>query len=149
MKESPRFANLDGVTKKGTPAYYKTYHPDEGLEGLDKHGYMMVAPHVEINVPGYGEMSGTTLRKALKGASPEEFETIMGWFDQESYDILQGKLEEYSSGAGMGGSGWGHSGPAPDVAGSEKKKKRHSRNFLPEEELVSEVVDYLLGISVG
>ena len=116
MKESPRFANLDGVTKKGAPAYYKTYHPDKELEGLDKHGYMMVAPHVEINVPGYGEMSGTTLRQALKGASPEEFETIMGWFDQKSYEILQGKLEEYSSGAGMGGSGWGYSGRAPEWA---------------------------------
>ena len=89
MKESPRFANLDGVTKKGTPSYYKTYRPNEELESLDKHGYMMIAPHVEIDVPGYGEMSGTTLRKALKGTSPEEFETIMGWFDQESYDILQ------------------------------------------------------------
>jgi len=149
MKESPRFANLDGTTKKGEPAYYKTYRSDEELEGLDKHGYMMVAPHVEIDVPGFGEMSGTTLRRALKNASPGEFETIMGWFDQGSYDILQGKLEEYSSGAGMGGSGWGYSGRAPEVAGSEKKKKKHEKNFLSEEVLVNEVMDYLLGITVG
>ena len=43
----------------------------------------------------------------------------------------------------------GYAGRAPDVAGSEKKKKRHEKNFLPEEELVNEVMDYLLGISVG
>jgi hypothetical protein len=110
---------------------------------------MMVAPHVEIDVPGFGEMSGTTLRRALKNASPEEFETIMGWFDQESYDLLQGKLEEMSSAAGMGGSGWGYSGRAPAVAGSEKKKKKHEKNFLSEEVLVNEVMDYLLGITVG
>ena len=152
MRESPRFANLDGFTKKGTPAYYKTYKPGEELMGLGKHGYITVAPHVEIDVPGFGEMSGTTLRQALKGATPEDFETIMGFYNQEIYDILQGKLEEMSS---MGGGAVaGYSLPlgmrAPDVVGSEKKKKRHPKNFIKEEqEIVTEVMDYLLGISVG
>ena len=152
MRDSPRFANLDGMTKKGAPAYYKTYRPGEELVGLDKHGYIAVAPHVEINVPGFGEMSGTTLRKALKGASQEDFKTIMGFYNQEIYDILQGKLEEISSMAG--GAVAGYSLPlgmrAPDVVGSEKKKKRHPKNFIKEEqEIVTEVMDYLLGISVG
>ncbi len=152
MRDSPRFANLDGMTKKGTPAYYKTYRPGEELVGLDKHGYITVAPHVEIDVPGFGEMSGTTLRKALKGASQEDFETIMGFYNQEIYDILQGKLEEMSSMAG--GAVAGYSLPlgmrAPDIVGSEKKKKRHPKNFIKEEqEIVTEVMDYLLGISVG
>jgi hypothetical protein len=152
MRESPRFANLDGFTKKGTPAYYKTYKPGEELVGLGKHGYITVAPHVEIDVPGFGEMSGTTLRQALKGATPEDFETIMGFYNQEIYDILQGKLEEMSS---MGGGAVaGYSMPlgmrAPNVVGSEKKKKRHPKNFIKEEqEIVTEVMDYLLGISVG
>ena len=147
MRESPRFANLDGFTKKGTPAYYKTYKPGEELVGLGKHGYIAVAPHVEIDVPGFGEMSGTTLRKALKGATPEDFQSIMGFYNQEIYDILQGKLEEMS---GMGGGAVaGFSGRAPDVVGSEKKKKRHPKNFIAEDELVTEVMDYLLGISVG
>ena len=144
MRDSPRFANLDGMTKKGTPAYYKTYRSGEELIGLDKHGYITVAPHVEIDVPGFGEMSGTTLRKALKGASQEDFETIMGFYNQEIYDILQGKLQEMSAMAG--GAVGGFAGRAPDVVGSEKKKKK----VLPEEqEIVTEVMDYLLGISVG
>jgi len=147
MREDPRFANLDGFTKKGTPAYYKTFRPGEELVGLDQHGYITVAPHVEIDVPGYGEMSGTTLRQALKNSTPEEFETIMGFFDQEVYDILQGKLEEISAQAG--GAAVGFSGRRPEIVGSEKKKKRHPKNFIAEEELVNEVVDYLLGISVG
>lgn len=152
MRESPRFANLDGFTKKGTPAYYKTYKPGEELVGLGKHGYITVAPHVEIDVPGFGEMSGTTLRQALKGATPEDFETIMGFYNQEIYDILQGKLEEMS--AMGGGAVAGYSMPlgmrAPGVVGSEKKKKRHPKNFIKEEqEIVTEVMDYLLGISVG
>ena len=147
MRESPRFANLDGFTKEDTPAYYKTYKPGEELVGLGKHGYIAVAPHVEIDVPGFGEMSGTTLRKALKGATPEDFQSIMGFYNQEIYDILQGKLEEMS--AMGGGAVAGFSGRAPDVVGSEKKKKRHPKNFIAEDELVTEVMDYLLGISVG
>ena len=147
MRESPRFANIDGLTKKGTPAYYKTYRSGESMLGLDKHGYIAVAPHVELDVPGYGEMSGTTLRKALKGADPEEYEAIMGFFDQASYDILKGKLEELS--AMGGGAVAGFSGRAPDVTGSEKEK-RHPKSFIGEEEkIVNEVMDYLLGISVG
>ena len=152
MRESPRFANLDGLTKKGTPAYYKRYKPGEELVGLDKHGYITVAPHVEIEIPGFGEMSGTTLRKALKGATREDFEKIMGFYNQDIYDILQGKLEEISS---MGGGAVaGYSLPlgmrAPKVVGSEKKKKRHPKDFIKEEEeIVTEVMDYLLGISVG
>ena len=147
MRESPRFANIDGLTKKGTPAYYKTYRPGESMVGLDKHGYIAVAPHVELDVPGYGEMSGTTLRKALKGADPEEYEAIMGFFDQASYDILKGKLEELS--AMGGGAVAGFSDRAPDVTGSEKEK-RHPKSFIAEEdEIVNEVMDYLLGISVG
>jgi len=155
MKESPRFSNLDGLTKKGVPAYYKTYRAGKEMESLDKHGYMMVAPHVEINVPGYGEMSGTSLRQALKGATREEFQAIMGWFDQESYDILQGKLEEISTSASI--SGGFTKGPFPGLnikkfnqKQAEDSKLRGAKEFIGEEdEIVNEVMNYLLGISVG
>ena len=148
METSPRFANLGGLTKKGHPAYYKKFDPSMELLPLDQHGYIDVAPHVSIDIPGIGEMSGTSLRQALASASPEEFENIMGWFDQEAYEILQGRLEEMS--AQSGGAVGGFSGRHPEVAGSEKKKKRHPKNFLTEEEeMVTEVMNYLLGISVG
>lgn len=137
MRDSPRFSNLDGMTKKGTPAYYKTYKPGEELVGLDQHGYITVAPHIEIDVPGHGEMSGTTLRQALKNASPEEFENIMGFYDQQIYDILQGKLEEISAmGAGA-------------VVGHMQPRRRRRNEDMQNDELVNEVMDYLLGISVG
>ena len=152
METSPRFANLDGLTKRGHPAYYKRFDPDRELLPLDRHGYIDVAPHVSIDIPGVGEMSGTSLRKALAQADPEEFESIMGWFDHRAYEILQGALVE-DSGAGAVG---GYSLPLgmkpryPDVAGSEKKKKRHPKNFLTEEDkMVNEVMNYLLGITVG
>ncbi len=156
MAESPRFSNLDGVRKDGAPAYLKTLVADDELFGFDEHGYVGVAPHVSIDIPGFGEMSGTALRQALKGADPETFETIMGWFDEGVYELLQGVLQELSAVGGVSSSGIaGYSLPLgakpryPDVVGSEKKKKRHPKNFIAEEELVNEVVDYLLGISVG
>ena len=63
---------------------------------------------------------------------------------EEIFALLGGGLEEMSAMAG--GAVGGFAGRAPDVVGSEKKKKK----VLPEdEELVNEVMDYLLGISVG
>ena len=148
MSENPRFNNLDGVLKDGTPAHLRTLKDDEDLLGYNQHSYVGVAPHVAIDIPGVGEMCGSSLRGCLGDATPEEFEAIMGWYDQEIYDLLQGRLKEMSSGSGMGGSGWGHSSRAPEVVGPEEENKRHPKDFL-EEELVTEVVDYLLGISVG
>ena len=61
--------------------------------------------------------------------------------------ILPSTLEEFAmSGGGIAGA----SGRVPAVVGSEKEKKPHKKNFLPKkEEMVNEVMDYLLGISVG
>ena len=148
MAEDPRFNNLDGIKKDGSPAHLKTLKDDEEMLGFNQHSYVGVAPHVSLEVPGFGEMSGTSLRKYLKGATREEFKQIMGWFDQEIYEMLQGSLEEISVQGGPGGI-TGYSGREPDVRGSEKKKKRHPKDFLEEEEMVTEVMDYLLGIMVG
>tara|TARA_R110002012_G_scaffold317889_1_gene535155 strand:- start:1742 stop:3859 length:2118 start_codon:yes stop_codon:yes gene_type:complete len=137
METSPRFANLGGLTKKGHPAYYKEFDPSQELQTLDQHGYITVAPHVSIDIPGVGEMSGTSLRKALAAATPEEFENIMGWFDQEAYEILQGRLEEMSGAGAVAG-----------YAQSLMLKPRYPKDD-EEDKLVNEVMNYLLGITVG
>ena len=62
--------------------------------GVKDHSYIAVAPHVEISIPGFGEMSGTTIRQALTSAEPEEFETIMGFYDPVTYDIVKDKLSQ-------------------------------------------------------
>jgi len=144
METSPRFANLDGLTKKGVPAYYKKFNPFQELHTLDKHGYIDIAPHVSLDTPSGREMSGTSLRQSLQGASPEQFETMMGWFDQEAYELLRNKLKESSAMAmgaigGASGTSGGFSGVVRRAGNSEEK----------EEELVTEVVNYLLGIMVG
>jgi hypothetical protein len=128
MRENPRFQKTGGTTK----------------EGYDWR--LAVAPHVEIDIPGFGEMCGTSLRDCLGAAKPEQFKAIMGWFDPGVYKMLQSSLQETAMASGAVAISPGR---APVVVGSEKEKKKHKKNFLEEEELVSEVMDYLLGITVG
>jgi len=91
MEDNPRFKNLDGQTKSGKPAYYRSYDPQIPLEGCDKHGYIIVAPHQDFDVGGE-EMSGTLLRKYLPTASDEMFEKLLGISDQETINFLREKL---------------------------------------------------------
>jgi len=128
MRENPRFQKTGGTTK----------------EGYDWR--LAVAPHVEIDIPGFGEMCGTSLRDCLGAAKPDQFKAIMGWFDPDVYKMLQNSLKETAMASGAVAISPGR---APGVVGSEKEKKKHKKNFLEEEELVSEVMDYLLGITVG
>ena len=74
MAENPRFAKTEGTTKEGF---------DWSIE---------VAPHVSIEIPEYGEMCGTTCRLALKDATEEEFETIMGFKNPEVYEMIKNRL---------------------------------------------------------
>jgi hypothetical protein len=98
MLEDPRFKI--GTKKDGSPSYFQNYKENKGnLQGFDKHGYLITAPHVSIAIPGYGEMSGTELRNVLgtKTVSREEkakaFKDIFGWYDKKTADMIFDKLE--------------------------------------------------------
>ena len=92
MEESPRFANLGGLTKDGTPAYFRRFDSEVELEGYEDHGYIDVAPHVSIDIPKYGEMSGTTLRKVLRDADFDTFKEIMKISNVAIYELIKDKL---------------------------------------------------------
>jgi hypothetical protein len=156
MDADPRFSNLGGLTKKGTPAYYKKLDPALELDSLDTHGYITVAPHVSLSVPGGAEMSGTSLREFLKTADRADFEKVMGFFNEEIFEMLQGAIQEMSSMAGGAVQGGYSKSPFHnfDAEAFNKKQKedarlRGAKEFIGEEEIVNEVVDYLLGITVG
>ena len=93
MEEDPRFRI--GKLKSGSDTYFQDYskHKDNML-GYDKHGYLIVAPHISLSIPGFGEMSGTALRQALKNSTPETFKKIMGWFNPAVYNTVKKKLAE-------------------------------------------------------
>jgi hypothetical protein len=59
MKDDPRFRTTDS-------SYFQPLKGNEkNLKGYRENGYLFVAPHVSLKVPGYNEMSGTEARKAL------------------------------------------------------------------------------------
>jgi len=65
--------------------------------GYRDGAYILVAPHVSMNVPGYGEMSGTAIRKALGDvdldpkAKKKVFKGIFG--HTKLYNMIIKKLE--------------------------------------------------------
>jgi len=98
--DKPRFPreSLGGFTKKGTPRYFRAFDEEEEYQGVENHAYIAVAPHVQIEIDGLGEMSGTTIRKALKDSSPEFFQEIMGFYDPITYEMIRKKLNSEPEG---------------------------------------------------
>ena len=68
--------------------------------GYREGAYILAAPHISMNVPGYGEMSGTAIRKALgdkdldKKQKTKIFKGIFG--HTKNYDLITNKLEKLS-----------------------------------------------------
>jgi len=77
----------------------KFFQPWKGTAkvGYREGAYLIHAPHVSMNVPGYGEMSGTSTRKALGDKSIEKREKLKlfkGIFGHvKNYDLIVNKLE--------------------------------------------------------
>ena len=98
MKEDPRFKI--GKKKDGSNSYFQEYEANKtNLQPFDKHGYLVVAPHVSMSVPGYGEMSGTSMRKALGDVKTPRsqkinlFKAVFGWYDEKLAKMIFDKLE--------------------------------------------------------
>ncbi len=106
MKEDPRFKI--GKLKSGNDSYFQEYKTNKAnLQGYDKHGYLITAPHISMNVPGYGEMSGTQIRKAL-GNTPnteqetqELFKSIFGWYSPKLANYIIDKFTNLQENSNM------------------------------------------------
>lgn len=104
MEEDPRFRI--GFKKDGSNSYFQDYAKNKGnMQTYDKHGYLIVAPHISLNVPGYGEMSGTALRNVLKTGDDETYKDVLGWYDPRTVAMMKNKLSE---GLIMEGGAGGH-----------------------------------------
>jgi hypothetical protein len=96
MQEDPRFRV--GAKKNGEPSYFQYYDENKGnLQPYGKHGYLIVAPHVDIQIPGFGEMSGTTLRQVLATADEKTFKDVMGFYDASVHGMLKKKFAPLKS----------------------------------------------------
>jgi hypothetical protein len=73
-----------------------TYIPAKDLD--EPYLYYVDAPHISYNIPSFGEMSGTTIRKALGDRDAklaelkQRFESIMGWFDPKVFNLMMEKM---------------------------------------------------------
>lgn len=113
--------------------------------------------------PQMGGVSATQMRNALVNNDDKTF--IAGLptelNDKDVRDILRvlgGDLDEMSSMAGGSVTGGFNKSPFPGInvkamdkeyAEDSRRRVRQAKEFIGEDELVNEVMDYLLGISVG
>lgn len=85
--------------KDGTPGYFQPFANLNTLQSYNKHGYIIIAPDIRINIPGYGNMSGTALRQAITSSTPETFKRLFGWFDKNIYNMMKLKLSKITENA--------------------------------------------------
>lgn len=83
------FGRINFTKKDGSPSYLKPYYGHENLEPFSKCGYVIQIPSIRINDE---EISGTILRQNLPNCSPNEFELVMGWYDEEIHRLFQQKF---------------------------------------------------------
>jgi len=135
----------------------------EYLQGLGFNAEPEIVPVRVKDEGGTGKMSARHMRQAIskgfdafKPFLPEKILKEFPKKAEEIFTMLGGTIEEMSSGGGMGGTssiqgapGNGLMSRRPSIVDPEKKKKRHEQKFRHGEELVTEVIDYLLGITVG
>ena len=85
------YGRISFVKKDGTPGFFKEYYGQKNLDPISKCGYAMEMPHVKVNYNG-NELSGTLLRKILPLSSKDQFKEIMGYFDEEIYNLIKKKF---------------------------------------------------------
>ena len=87
-KDAERLA----YTKKdGTPGYFTKFESKEKLTEPGRlRGYVYVAPTVSITIPGYGQMSASSVRKAIKEGLP--FSDIFPKLDKDTLELLEKRL---------------------------------------------------------
>ena len=79
------------MKKDGTPGYFAEYDPNmKELEGWPDRGYVIVIPNISKEIPGYGEMSGTSIRQAIKDGI--DLKQIFGDIDVRVLDMIKKKL---------------------------------------------------------
>ena len=93
------FGEKDAGRLKGGK-YFQDYKKNKNnLEPAWKHGYVLEAPHVSMNIGGK-EISGTTMRNILGSPKiddenrPKVFKKLFGYFNQGNYNMMTNKFKK-------------------------------------------------------
>lgn len=137
MKEDPRFKI--GKKKNGDDSYYQMYDTNkDNLVGYNKHAYLIIAPHVSFDIPGYGEMSGTAIRSAFgdKEKSTQDklklFAGIFGHTKKDIYDLVINKMEKLNEILG-------------DFIYSINYGSLIENKYNVDKKTTSDIIDYIIG----
>ena len=94
------FGAKDAGRLGGSGKYYKDYKKNKkNLEGFEKHGYYLVAPHVSISVGGK-EVSGTSMRELLGSDKYDDkqraklFKKMFGYYDKGVFQMMVNKFKK-------------------------------------------------------
>jgi phosphopantetheine adenylyltransferase len=141
--------------KDGTPTYFQPYKENMMLESIEKHSYIMLAPHFQFEISHTGEeMCGTSIRNALSLGYREVFEDIMGWYDEGVAEMVFGKLKKKKESrflsfvgslneANSTGGAWAEVDDGPRIfIGNQKTYQKQSNDIA--NKLGFEVLDWIL-----
>jgi len=88
----------------GGGKYFQDYKKNKGnIEGFDKHGYYLTAPHVSISVGGK-EVSGTSMRELLGSPKIDDsergklFKKMFGYFNDGLFKMMTNKFKKLFEG---------------------------------------------------
>lgn len=83
--------------KDGTQSYFQPYVEGENLRSVEKCGYIVEIPDQYFETLGGEPMSGSTLRGSLPNCSPEQFEEMMGWYDENLAEMVRVKCAMFEA----------------------------------------------------
>lgn len=82
---------LQFFKKDGSPGRFQPYVENE-TRPFKKHVYVYIAPDIKIKFKK-NNLSGTVLRNYLNTASEQQFQKVMGFYDEDIYRTLSSKSE--------------------------------------------------------
>jgi len=82
------FGRIQFTKKDGSPSYFQEYYGQKNLKPLSQCGYVLELPHISL-LSDSNEINGTYLRQVLPMATRDEFQRIMGYYDEAIHFLFK------------------------------------------------------------
>lgn len=82
------FGRIKFQKTDGSESYFKEYFGQKTLKPLSQSGYVLQLPHISI-LSDSKELSGTYLRDTLPMCTRQEFQAIMGYYDESIHQLFK------------------------------------------------------------
>lgn len=78
----------------GSPAYIQQIDDSSIIYPFKHNQYIFELPNIQIDIPGFGLMSGTTIRKMILNSSPNFIQNILGWYDDNIINMIKSSIQK-------------------------------------------------------